>query len=331
MVLPLQVRVDDASMLRVGTPTKSIQISGENYQNITGDNREMSLQLHNYLGVEIGGGDDRALVREKTHYLLSGDAANPVVVDPWSLGKYGRPLLIARDIEVDGCSLPKTNGPAVINYNEVTGEYSVDPYTDYIYNIRVNGTDCVSRIGIIGTPPESGPLADALGKYPAKDGEVQVNKEYKELYISTDNFVDFDRRSRVKVGGIFMDGLGAQPYDKKNAFSETYEWTDDWLTPTGFDPMLGDKKNTIRGDSELHINGGLQGGNVTITGGSSRYNNVRTGSVIIRCALVLCNVAAAACHLTLMLHSSPGLGPTAWWGRGLVIQVRSRSIRLKRG
>ena len=278
----IEVRMDEASMLRVGSPTRSIQISGENYQNITGDNKFMALQLHAYLGVEIGGGDERARVREKVQFQINGSPEASTVTDPWGLGKYGRPLLLARDVEIDGCSLPKSSGPAVINFNSVTGRNSTDAYTDYIYNIRLNGTDCVSRIGIIGFPGESSAEGDKLGRYPAKDGEVQAEKEYKELYISTDNFIDFDRRSRVKVGGIFFDGLGAQPYDQKNAFSETYSWTEDWLTPDGFDPMLGDKKNTIRGDSELHINGGLQGGNVTITGGSSRYNNVRTGSVIIR-------------------------------------------------
>ena len=277
-----QVRVDDASMLRVGSPTRSIQISGELYQNITGDNKELSLQLHNYLGVELGGGDERALVREKPNIFVSGTVANPLVIDPYGLGKWGRPALIARDIELDGCSIPKTTGPPVMNYNELTGEFTADPYTSYIYNKRLNSSQCVSRFGIIPTPLDTSSLADVLGRYPAGTGEVQANMEFKELYISTDNYVDFDRRSRVKIGGIFFDGLGWQDYDKKNAFSETSEWTEDWLTDAGFNASLGDIKNTIRGDSELHINGGRQGGNVTITGGSSRYNYVRTGSVIIR-------------------------------------------------
>lgn len=48
------------------------------------------------------------------------------------------------------------------------------------------------------------PLAAALlGKY-------STFSEHKELYVSSDNYIDVDRRSRIKIGGIFIDGLGAQ-------------------------------------------------------------------------------------------------------------------------
>ena len=73
-----------------------------------------------------------------------------------------------------------------------------------------------------------------------------------------------------------VTGQGAQEGDYENAFSESSNKADDTWNPTN-----GDKKNTLRGDSGLFIDGGRQSGNVSISGGLSRAEGVAGGDVVI--------------------------------------------------
>lgn len=97
--------------------------------------------------------------------------------------------------------------------------------------------ECVSRIGIMRPMPDgpSNAVTNGMGRY--------ADRTPKELYLSSDNYIDIDRRSRLKIGGLFFDGLGWQATDNKTAFTESSD------ADQPFNVSLGDVKNTIRGDS----------------------------------------------------------------------------------
>ena len=82
------------------------------------------------------------------------------------------------------------------------------------------------------------------------------------------------------------DGLGAQAEDVIfNAFTED-EY--DYLA-SGYNPAItsdgesgiGDRRNTIRRDSELHLNVGMKAGELTLTAGLSREEGRTAGSITI--------------------------------------------------
>ena len=244
-----EVRIDDGSKLRIGVPSNSIYINGTD-QSMYGDDSSEPLKFHAHLGLEVGSveGELRSGMRDRVTM-----ASNP------ELGSFGHPSVLLRDIEVDGCSIP--NATADLG----------DDYTKSIYAARKK---CVSRIGIVPTPEgetANPDLQNLMGRY-------EVDGEYKELYLTSNNYVDVDGRSRLKVGGLFFDGSGAQPGDFENAFSESSDRqpSDEW------DYSKGDKKNTLRGDSGLFVDGGRQSGNVSISGGLSRVDGVKGGDVLIR-------------------------------------------------
>ncbi|QDZ23244.1 hypothetical protein A3770_10p57620 [Chloropicon primus] len=243
-----EVRMDDGSKLRIGVPSNSIYINGTD-QSMYGDDESEPLKFHAHLGLEVGSAEGamRSAIRERVT-----KESNP------ELGTFGHPSVLLRDIEVDGCSIP--NATADLG----------DDYTKSIYAARKS---CVSRIGIVPPPEGETPnkeLQASMGRY-EEDGE------FKELYLTSNNYVDIDGRSRLKIGGMFFDGAGAHPDDYENAFSESSDRqpSDQW------DYSKGDRKNTLRGDSGLFIDGGRQSGNVSISGGSSREDAVTGGNVII--------------------------------------------------
>ena len=169
--------MDDGSKLRIGVPTNSIYINGTD-QSVYGDDMSEPLKFHAHLGLEIGSADGamRQSIRER------------VTKEEFpELGTAGHPSVMLRDIEVDGCSIPN----ATLDLG--------DEYTKTIYAAR---KACDSRIGIVPTPEgeiEKSALQSLMGRY-EEDGE------HKELYLTTNNYVDIDGRSRLKVGGIFFDG-----------------------------------------------------------------------------------------------------------------------------
>eukprot|EP00232_Nephroselmis_pyriformis_P028735 CAMPEP_0182854040 /NCGR_PEP_ID=MMETSP0034_2-20130328/1020_1 /TAXON_ID=156128 /ORGANISM="Nephroselmis pyriformis, Strain CCMP717" /LENGTH=3798 /DNA_ID=CAMNT_0024984833 /DNA_START=206 /DNA_END=11599 /DNA_ORIENTATION=+ len=239
-----EVRMDTGAYLRVGVPQNGVITNGTE-QSIHGDDEFESLYLKNNLGVEAG---------------MWLDGQQSLYMDKWGGEDYlyrGRPTFLARDIGIEGCALPHPTPGAF------------DAETRFKYAARL---DCVSRIGVLPTPANTEKAASTLGKY-LNDG--QHKEEYKELYITSANYVDIDSRARLKIGGMFFDGLGAQELDPNNAFTETYD-------NTGvFDPLKGDKPNTIRGDKGLHINAGMKSGNLTLTGGLSRSAS-QGGSVLVK-------------------------------------------------
>ncbi|CAG9467035.1 unnamed protein product [Pedinophyceae sp. YPF-701] len=243
---PLEVRVDEASVLRVGQPNASVVVRGGASTVIASDNPSAQFSLESAFGVDVGGGQ-RSTIRERVPYGSSVAG----------LGKGGRPAVVVRDLEIDGCAPPKASAPNL-----------GDAYTTTVYATAVTRNECVTRIGAVF--PEAGAtggVADAMGKY--------TTGEHKEIYFTSRNYIDFDGRSRFKAGGLFFDGLGAQAGDFENAFSESNNYNGT------FDPLKGDTKNTIRGDSGLTVSGGRQGGAVRITGGTSRVSGVAGGDVVV--------------------------------------------------
>ena len=249
-----EVRIDEASRLRVGDPRDSIVVDGR-AQAFLGDDGNQSLQLQAALGIELGNSSDgRARYRDRA------------LLDEFpELGTGGHPAMLLRDIELDGCALP------------LNGSDPVNAYTEGVYARR---TQCVSRIGIMPQPKgeqaADWEAAGLLGRY-SPESEDASSGEMKELFITSDNYVEFDGRSRVRIGGLFIDGLGQQPEDVENAFSEFRDHRDaeDWSYADG------DLKNTIRGDSGVALDGGRQGGDVNITAGSSRDEGLVGGALRI--------------------------------------------------
>ena len=246
-----EVRIDEASRLRVGDPNDSVVVDGR-AQAIMGDDGSQSLLLQAALGIELGNSTDgRALYRDR-----------PLREEFPELGTGGHPAMLLRDIELDGCSLPSN------------GSDAVNAYTAGVYAKR---TQCVSRIGILPQPTgeQAADWEGVLGRYSPGDDESEG--EAKELFVTSDNYVDFDGRSRVRIGGLFIDGLGQQEDDRENAFSEFRDRSEgaDWSF------LDGDLKNTIRGDSGVALDGGRQGGDVNITAGTSRDEGLAGGAVNI--------------------------------------------------
>ena len=262
-----EVRMDDASRLRLGVPSTSMGVDRGSMvidgkrQTIVADDESESLQLHAHLGVEIGkapheegasgSGLSRAMLRDKATYA-----------DYPELGVDGHPALILRDIEVDGCAMP---------YD--TPYPSQAPTDEFVKEIYEKTKACVSRLGILQFTGTQLTGTKYFGKYDNSNGATAEG--FKELYVSSKNFVDFDSRSRVKIGGLFIDGLGAQPDDVLNQFSETRDFT----SAAQWTYQDGDSRNTVRGDFGVNLDGGRLGGNMTISGGLSRDDAVDGGSI----------------------------------------------------
>jgi hypothetical protein len=312
-----EVRVDNEALFRIGDPYNcddentcvrptvwrdahpgswgSILFNASQLS-IFGDSEARPFLLKGSLGVEIGSIDAGAVTGGRLSRLervLQGDDAD---TDDKSAFPGGRPLLVARDVEIDGCSKPciETDG---ICYTSTP----IDSDTETLYATRdasevgYTGATCVSRIGILRTPPSE--TDSEIGNYDSADVLSKVYdestsspyltlsttttasvREPKELYITSANYIDIDSRSRLKMGGLFFDGVGWDTDEVDNVFTEMYNFA----TEGQYDNRTtGTAKNTIQGDSGLNLNAGVKSGDLTIMAGSSRVDNTAAGDLFM--------------------------------------------------
>ena len=284
-----EVRVDESNIFRVGDPFGGDTIGGAGEsrmlnpgsvvtngtdQSVLGDSPARSLYLKNALAVEVG--------RTDAALQTGGRASRLEHVAKYPAEDFtdGRPTLIIRDIVLDSAAVPKRTSVGLLLDNEVDRYRTVgsEAGDTSIYAPRPEG---VVRLGVaVANVLDEKP--EELGHYIEKTNTYLATDEFesKELYLTSNNYIDVDGRSRMKVGGMFFDGFGAQVEDHINAFASESDYTvaADY-TEDRVGKGLGDVKNTLRGDSELHLNAGHHGGAMTMRGGSSRSDAVAGGDV----------------------------------------------------
>lgn len=106
-----EVRMDSAAQLRLGAPGESTLLRGKEGL-IWYEQETQAAAIIAPLGFEVGRDLSQsppasAVRKGPTYDSESGE-------DDWSLGPYGRPTFIARDVEVDGCSIPEVSHRAAI-------------------------------------------------------------------------------------------------------------------------------------------------------------------------------------------------------------------------
>lgn len=90
--------MDQAGQLRLGIPGNSTVINGPDGV-VWYDREDRAPTVIAPLGLEVGRIDNRSFVRTGPTYTVGG-------LDQYNLGAFGRPVVIVRDVELDGCSIP---------------------------------------------------------------------------------------------------------------------------------------------------------------------------------------------------------------------------------